>query len=267
LTLHLPTIADTYQTATSPKKGVSLWPGSCDLLLRLGVSWYYAGQHCETIPRVPYLTNAWELKTALEGDPPDSAHVMFWNEPDLAHWHSPPVEEAVNLFLQVEKTWPEKIWIGPCLAGDPLYLRRFWTEYQKQTGHPPDPKTHRLCLHCYADALTCAHQIDSHLSNGAIFGLDRIWLTEFGLHLGTTRSIDQTIAQNAALVACMEADPRVERYAYWSALIPDYGYLVPSKPISGFHPLAFYWLNLDGSKEERLTDMGEWYATAPGGSY
>ncbi len=267
LDTHLPIVAAGPNPATSPKKGVSLWPGSCDLLQVLGASWYYAGRDCPNVERVPYLDTRRALELAAESQPPENPRVMFWNEPDLAHWHTPPIEELVSLFVAVEKNWTGKTWIGPCFSsispGSILCLRQFWTEYQRQTGHQPDPKTHRLCLHCYGSAAHCLHQIDTHLSSGAIFGLDTLWLPEMGMHLGLYASIDDARRQNEELINHLEQNPQVERYAYWSAMIPSYGYHVPSKPISGFHPLAFYWLREDGTKEERLTDMGEWYATVP----
>ena len=45
----------------------------------------------------------------------------------------------------------------------------------------------------------------------------------------------------------------------------DTTYTSPSKPVSGFYPLAFDWLNEDGTVVERLTDMGEAFATWPPG--
>jgi hypothetical protein len=261
---HFPMIADGPIPATTPKKGVSLWTGSCDLLRALGASWYYAGRECDTADLVPYLDHAANLELAPTYPPPPQAYVMFWNEPDLPRWETPPLTEAVRLFRQVEAAWPDKVWVGPCLAGNLGYLRAFWTEYQRQTGQLPDKSNHRLCLHCYAEAAHCINATQAHLITGADFGLDTIWLTEFGMPLGLYYSIDDARKENGALVAWLEANPQVERYAYWSAMIPHYGYTVPGKPISGFNPLAYIWISQDARKLERLTDMGEWYATAGG---
>lgn len=176
----------------------------------------------------------------------------------MARWGCPPVTEQVRLFVAAERAWPGKIWVGPCNVGD---TQKWWAEYIIQTGHAPNPDYHRGCVHCYNTASNCIGLTEATLQGLAPFGIEQVWLTEFGLPLGLDLSINEAMQENATLVAWMEANPQVERYGYWCAKIRYYGYTIPSKPVSGFFPLAFNWLNEDGSIEERLTDMGEWFAT------
>ena len=232
----------------------------CGLLSQLGISWYYSGQQCANAEYVYYLDTPAALAAAPEQEQPGSRFILFLNECDWGHWNCPDIGEQVRLYIAAEAAWPGVIWVGPCAAVDALYPRKFWSLYSQQTGHKPDPAYHRACVHCYGTANECIERVSSHLAAVSPYGIDRIWLTEFGLPLGLYRSIANARAENQALVDWLERDERVERYAYWSIKIGSYGYHVPSKPISGFHPLAFDWRCVDGTVEERLTDMGLWFA-------
>lgn len=258
--VYMPLLTRTATAATSAKKGCSLGPGGCDLLPQLGVSWYYSGQDCAGYDKVPYLDTAARLANAPEQEPPGSVFVMYLNECDAAYWNCPDIAEQVSLLIAAESAWPGVVWVGPCAAADAQYVREFWSLYTKQAGHMPDSAHHRACVHCYDVAGICIQRIENHLAAVAPFGMDTIWLTEFGLPLGLYRSIDDVRQENQALVDYMEQSAAVERYGYWTAKIRYYGYTIPSKPVSGFYPLAFDWLNDDGTVEERLTDMGEWFA-------
>lgn len=258
--IFLPLVIDGQEAVTDPDKGVALGTAPCEALALLGAAWYYSGPECEGHERVPYLDGYRLLERAPDKPAPDGDFVLFLNECDGGHFSCPPLEEQVVAFVAAEKAWPGKTWVGPCSVGDPEYVWQFWAEYARQTDHLPDKADHRLCLHCYSVAAHCLAQVERHLGLGV---LDRLWLTEFGLPLGLDLSIRQAMEQNAALVNALDADPRVERWAYWPA-DTEYGWSVPSRPISGFHPLTFQWRNRDGTIQTKRTDMGEMYSQLPG---
>jgi len=256
---YIPAVANGLPPVFDPDKGVALFAATCDVLDMLGVGWYYSGPYCEGHERVPYLDTAGLLEAAPGQRPPDAKHVLFLNECDQCRWGCPQLEEQVRLFIAAEKAWLGIIWVGPCAAHDPEYVWKFWAEYLRQTGKPPDPATHRLCLHCYNTARNCLASVERHLGLGV---LDRLWLTELGVPLGLDLTLRQAMAENEALVNAVDADPRVERYAFWAAGI-EYGWTAPSRPVSGWNALSFWWRDRDGRLEERLTDLGLAYARLP----
>lgn len=244
---------------TTPKKGASLGIADCIAIEDLGLSWYYAGRSCEGVERIPYLDKPYKLTEAVTEPPLDAKHVMFLNECDNPYWRCPSVEEQVASFVALEDAWSAAniIWVGPCAAEDPQYLREFWVEYVRQVGYPPDPATHRLCIHCYNLAEVCIERVEKALAAGAWLGT--IWVTEFGFVPGWDYTYRQVRNENAAFVRWMEGDARVERYAYWAAKF-HFGDNVPARPGTGWVPLRFDYHNANGTITETNTDMGDWYA-------
>ena len=70
-----------------------------------------------------------------------------------------------------------------------------------------------MCFHCYDSAANCAARLEQAKRLGY-----PVWVTEFGRPLDPDLTPRQQAEDTRQMVATLEADPQVERYAYWPAV-------------------------------------------------
>jgi len=216
--------------ATSAKKGVSTWefPGLAAALQDVGVSWYWnwaahptpgAGSAVEFVPMI------WGAGAVtpenLERARRSGRVLLGFNEPDLASQANMGVEQALDLWPQLEATGMRLGSPAPAFGGaDPGgWLDRFMTG-AAQRGYRVD----FIALHWYGADFSPA-AVD-HLRSYLQAVWDRyhrpIWLTEFALiRWEPSGPVYPTAAEQVAFIEgatrMLEDLSFVERYA-WFAL-------------------------------------------------
>lgn len=263
--VYLPSLGRGWRVVrTSAKKGV-VWFGDLRALRQLGVSWAVCPAELvpddwpTTIEPVVLLSHAAPIERAIEAaQEPETAWVMFWNEPDL-QGVSP--QRAAILYAQLEQRAPNRLFVVGNIASDIDWLWAFAEEFAAETGQGLRSST-RIGMHCYEPAEACMQRIAEVVSLAQELGLAGVWVTEFGRHLGTERSMRDAVDENQQLVAFLEGVPLVERYAYFASMIPEsmVGPWCDHDPTVGWIPLAYEYHGVDVAP--RLTVMGRWYAEA-----
>jgi hypothetical protein len=215
--------------AATPKKGVSVWEfsGLGAALADVGASWYYnwspgptggAGDSAEFVPMIwgADSVNADQLDRAEA----NGSVLLGFNEPDFASQSNMSVEQALDLWPQLEATGlrlgSPAVATGGADAGG--WLDRFMTG-ARERGLRVD----FITLHWYGGDFSDAAvgQLRSYIE--AVhdrYGLP-IWVTEYALIRFDGGATFPTDAEQAAFVtgstAMLEGRPYVERYA-WFAL-------------------------------------------------
>ncbi|MGQ5264509.1 glycoside hydrolase family protein [Micromonospora sp. ZYX-F-536] len=178
-------------TATSKKKGVGVWTfdGVSQALATSTASWYYTwnvGHQGVTTPKggefVPMIWGAKSVTASnLRAARQNGRHLLGFNEPDMGGQANMSVEQALELWPQLEATGlplgsPAVAWGGD-RPGE--WLDRFMTG-AKERGYRVD----FIALHWYGGDFTttsAVNQLRSYLQ--AVHDRYRlpIWLTEFAL--------------------------------------------------------------------------------------
>ena len=220
--------------ARSVKKGVSTWhfDGVTRALSDVGAGWFYnwapTREDVEAPPGVEYVPMIWGAKTvtpanlaAVKGQ---GTTLLGFNEPDLAEQSSMSVEQALDLWPQLQATGMRLGSPAVAHSGDQAggWLDRFMTG-ARQRGLRVD----FITLHWYGSDFGPA-AVD-HLKNyldavRARYDLP-IWLTEYSLADFSGGGVRYPNAQELADFAgassrMLEGLPYLERYA-WFALPAD----------------------------------------------
>jgi hypothetical protein len=217
-------------SATSPKKGVSTWEfsGLATALRDVGVSWYWnwaphptpgAGDSVEFVPMI-WGAGAVTAET-LDRARRSGTVLLGFNEPDLASQSNMSVEQALDLWPQLQATGMRLGSPAPAFGGaDPGgWLDRFLTG-AAQRGYRVD----FIALHWYGSDFSPAAV--GHLRAYLQAVWERyhlpIWLTEFALiRWEPSGAVYPTGAEQAAFIQgatrMLEDLSFVERYA-WFAL-------------------------------------------------
>jgi len=250
---------------TSPKKGVVFF-GDPRALGPLGPSWAVISawtlDNAYTLPTgwpsdvepVLLLTHATPIERAINNNAPlPTKRIMLWNEPDL--WHIP-TDNAAALTAELIRKHPNHEYILLNLAGSLQYALEFSAAYDKLTGKPwPDGA--RLGYHCYNPAHACIARLHDAKTIARTIGAPSIWLTEFGTPLGIDTTMKDRARDLDQLIAYMERDAAIERYAYFATMLPDNLCNDIADPTIGWIPLAYQVFRKD---EIRLSYTGKWYA-------
>ena len=203
--VYLPIMATAQE---SGKAGVGLWledPSACQVLDLLDVAWYYTGPtDCPGHEYVAYIAKEWSF-TWVEATP----YTLLWNEPE----YSPSsMDDMVSAFVPYVEQYPDTVWVGPCPAYDLVWFTMFWERFEQVAGYEMPRERIRMCFHCYDSAANCAVRLERAKALGY-----PVWVTEFGRPLGLDMTLRQQAEDTAQMVAILESDPQVERYAYWPA--------------------------------------------------
>jgi hypothetical protein len=214
--------------ATGPKKGVSTWQftGLSGAIQDVGANWYYNwGTNNDAMPAgAEFVPMIWDENVVTPANlakvKSEGSTLLGFNEPDLAGQAEMTVEQALDLWPQLQNTGmrlgsPAVAFGGNTPGG---WLDRFMTG-AKQRGLKVD----FITLHWYGSDFSDA-------AVGQFMGYVRavheryglpIWITEYGLmnFTGTPRfpNTQQITAFITNSTRQLEAAPYVERYA-WFAL-------------------------------------------------
>jgi hypothetical protein len=162
----------------------------------------------------------------------------------------------VRLFLPYAAKYPNTVWVGPCPANDLSVFTEFWQAFAQEAGYQMPASRVRACVHCYRSAAECAVRLEQAKALGYL-----VWFTEFGRLLGLDLTVRQQAEDTAQMVAMLEADDQVERYAYWPGAFV-WGQEVPYNPWTSWAPLAvpLYWWDQKTVVGYALTHVGQVYA-------
>lgn len=155
------------------------------------------------------------------GKPANSSTLLVFNEPDLPSQANMTVEQAVSAWKLVEQAYPNHRLIGPCVSQLGLvWLNQFLTRATQE-----NLRINGLCGHCYGQPAICQPVVELLAQRADERGV-KLWLTEFGM--ADTSKIQ-------AFTDWMDADPRIERYAWfvWA--------LKGSEWWAGGYPLVDFW--------------------------
>nr|WP_255216743.1 glycoside hydrolase family protein [Pseudenhygromyxa sp. WMMC2535] len=223
-----PSVSWWYNWATTPDEGTD--PG-------------YAALGFEFVPMV---WGSWfDVDEVLAAIPDDAEALLGFNEPNFFSQANISAEEAAALWPSLETIAdagqlklisPAVNYCGGgCWSEDPfVYLDAFFAACE-------DCRIDAIAVHWYA----CdGPALEWYLGEMAQYGKP-IWLTEFSCGDGDDLSLETQLTYMADALAILEADPLVERYAWFAGRTE----VIPNVSLLG----------ADGE----LTELGELYVSAP----
>ena len=233
-------------------KGIANTTDECGDASMVGATWHYnwgpTPPQCEDVEAVPMIGCMRHIERLRQGAEIASAsqYVLGFNEPDLGDNHLPPEQVAV-LWHELEGYFPTKRLISPVPSHyHPEWLAKFYDAYRVIYGYPP--RLDGLAIHCYLDAARCQTIIEQIVSYADAWDVPEVWVTEFAPMVGTDR-----IAEARTLIAWMEAQPKVTRYAWFPSGAHGDEWWASDK---------MYLVDRSGTSPT-LTDWGAMYAVAP----
>jgi hypothetical protein len=192
------------------KKGLSLAYAFCQDMKSTKSSWTYnwggTPPNCPGVDNVPMAygsTTAWWPPNEQYGSP----WLLGFNEPDLAGQASLTPDAAAQLWRQIETRYRHKLLVSPAPAQThPEWLTQFREAYKARYGSPP--RLDALGAHCYGSIATCEEYIRKVEATATAWGVKGgVWVTEVAT---------SPLSDAAALVAWLEAEPGIARYAWFT---------------------------------------------------
>jgi hypothetical protein len=178
---------------------------SCQDVYSIGASWLYnwgnIPLNCEGVESVQM---CWDVRWCYS--PFQSRYILGMNECDLATQCNMNPADAAVLWRRLETENPTRKLIAPSVASNFQWLVDFRAAYVSQYG--AEPRMDGLQVHCYADAVTCENRVNWF----AAWLNVPIWVDEYAIR-------DLTEARQ--FQDWMDANPRVYRYAWFAARLPD----------------------------------------------
>jgi hypothetical protein len=221
------------------KLGMAGCPSSC---AAFGCSWCYSWvPDPGTRPGVESVPMIWGRKDLGKPLGGNSKWLMGFNEPDLRGQSDLSIQEAVQLWHDLEERYPDRFLVSVAPSHLAVDWLPIWREVFIRTyGRPP--RVDALAVHCYMTADECIAMVKRYISWAKAWGVAEVWVTE----------MMQTSAAAARKFAdWLTLEPMVTRFAPYVSR-QDCSDDTWNCALSGDPSL----LNADGS----LTAKGGWYA-------
>ncbi len=193
----------------------------------LGAQWAYqyypSVEDYGAADNVPMIRDANQWAKVKAGTIPVSANprLLGFNEPDQCPNQaclSP--EEAARLWVEIETLFPNRLLVSPAPSHLHLeWLTQFYDAFYVQYNRLP--RVDIIAAHCYMwSAADCTAYLEQVKVMARTYGVNEVWVTEFGFSPCESRSLNETAREITTFVDWMKNDPMVTRYAWFTTRVP-----------------------------------------------
>lgn len=205
---------------SAPRKGLCLSYNTCSDAVAMGARWQYNWSarpvDCNYTEDVPMIWGYSQMGASIGGD---SAYLMGFNEPDRPEQANLTPAYAAELWHMLEAEHPNRLLVSPAPSHlHPEWLAQFRQAYVNRYGHPP--RLDALAIHCYGTLASCRPVIQQVINYAQAWNISGgVWVTEFAvLPCWYSDPADAVVAE-AALIAWMESQASITRYAHFTSRI------------------------------------------------
>lgn len=210
--------------AINPKRGVSLACGADDMPrlarevndLRVAWVWNWSTQP-PTFPDIESIPCVWDASYIGQPLGGNSEWVIGPNECDQWDQCNTSPEKIAVAWRQLEAAYPDRKLTSPqVVRWDKRWLEQWYAAYVVLYGEPP--KMDAVAIHTYwgNDITAYKEQVIYYVDLAQRWGVPEVWVTEFAIAPVLDRTLRETVADTAAYVAWLDAQPTVTRYAPWT---------------------------------------------------
>jgi len=202
------------------KKGVGLSYGICSDARAMRAYWQYSWSarpvDCEGIEDVPMIWGEQRMGENVQGD---SSYLMGFNEPDRPGQANLVPAYAAELWHMLEAEHPDRLLVSPAPSHlHPEWLAEFRQAYIGRYGAPP--KLDALAIHCYGTLTGCQPVIQQVVNYAQAWNIEGgVWVTEFAVLPCWYSNPADAVLEEERLIAWMEEQPTITRYAHFAARI------------------------------------------------
>ena len=262
LPLLLSDFGATHETISS-KKGISLACGYGDMarmareVAAMRVAWLWNWSVDPPVfPDTESIPNLWDASYIGQPLGGNSAWLLGFNEPDGSDQANMTPEAAARAWRLIEQTYPERKLASPQVLHPGDWLERWYAAYVALYGQPP--KLDALAIHTYYgnSAADYIVRTQEFLALARAWGVPEVWVTEWTLSHGATRSVNDTAIELRAFVDWLEAEPMITRYAPFTNRVECMAF-APYFQFDGPFDAPMYAVN------GRMTYLGRTYRDLP----
>ncbi|GAB3673794.1 hypothetical protein GCM10027589_43690 [Actinocorallia lasiicapitis] len=204
-------------------KGVGTWDITKKALTGSGSCWYYTWSPNDWYgapPGVEFVPMIWSAKDIGQVGQVQGRTLLGFNEPDMAGQANMSVEQALDLWPQLEKTGKRLGSPAPVWGGD---IPGRWLDQFMRGAEQRGYRVDFIALHFYTknfDTATAVSELKGYLERTYARYRKPIWLTEFALINHEGGMFYPPLWQQAAFVksatSMLAKLPYLERYAWYA---------------------------------------------------